>query len=139
MESMEEKQEGFFQLYCRMMGQAMAQQSQQAAQGESADLDIFSALLSPDRPRRLKIALAKQFESMESMLMGISGPNGSTLITERNKRALEVLEQQQAAGKQKIGIFYGAGHLADMHDRLVEEFDLQPIGTVWLEAWNLRP
>jgi len=139
MQSMDDKNEGFFQLYCRMMGQAMAQQSQQAAEGESVDLDIFGALLSQDRPRMLKIALAKQFESMESMLMGMSGPDGSTLITERNKRALEVLRQQQAAGKQKIGIFYGAGHLADMHERLVNEFELQPIGTVWLEAWDLRP
>jgi len=138
-QSMEQKNEGFFKMYCRMMGQSIAMQSQQAAQGQSADLDIFTALLSKDRPRRLKIALAKQFESMESMLLGISGPNGSTLITERNKRALAVLRQQQAAGKQKIGIFYGAGHLADMHERLVEEFQLQPISTIWLEAWNLRP
>jgi len=73
------------------------------------------------------------------MLMGISGPDGSTLITERNKRALDVLRQQQAAGEPKIGIFYGAGHLADMHERLIEDFGLQPIGTVWLEAWDLRP
>ncbi len=137
--SMKDKNEGFFQLYCRMMGQAMAQQSQQAAQGESADVDIFAALFAKDRPRKLKIALAKQFASLESMLSGISGPDGSTLITERNKRALAVLRQQQAAGKHKIGIFYGAGHLTDMHERLVEEFGLQPIGTVWLEAWDLRP
>jgi hypothetical protein len=139
MQSMEDKDEGFVQLLCRMMGQGIAMQSQQAAQGESADVDIFAALLSNDRPRRLKIAMAKQFQSMESMLTGISGPDGSTLIEERNKRALAVLREQQAAGKLKLGIFYGAGHLSDMHDRLVEEFRLQPIGTVWLEAWDLRP
>jgi len=137
--SMEKKNESVLQMFSRMMGQSIAQQSQQAAQGESADLDIFSALLSKDRPRKLKIAMAKQFASMESMLMGISGPNGSTLITERNKRALEVLREQQAAGKKKLGIFYGAGHLSDMHERLVDEFELQPIATVWLEAWDLRP
>lgn len=139
MQSMEDKNEGFFQLLCRMMGQGMAMQSQQAAQGESADVDIFAAFFSTDRPRMLKIAMAKQFQSMESMLTGISGPDGSTLIEERNKRALAVFGEQQAAGKRKIGIFYGAGHLSDMHDRLVEEFGYQPIGTVWLEAWDLRP
>lgn len=137
--SMEDRDEGFFQLFCRMMGQGIALQSQQAAENESADLDIFAALFAKDRARMLKIAMAKQFASMESMLAGMSGPDGSTLITERNKRALEVLRKQQAAGKRKIGIFYGAGHLSDMHERLVEEFGLQPIGTVWLEAWNLRP
>jgi len=138
MQSMENRDEGFLQLYFRMIGQAVAQQSQQAAQGESSDLDIFSALFSKDRPRKLKIALAKQFESMESMLVSFSGPDGSTLITERNKRALEVLRGQLTDGKRKIGIFYGAGHLADMHERLIEEFDMKPVEVTWLEAWDLR-
>jgi len=138
MQSMEDRDEGFVQLYFRMLGQAMAQQSQQSVDGESSELDLWGALFSTDRARQLKIGLAKQFESMESLLVGLSGPDGSTLITERNKRALEVLRQQQAEGKRKLGIFYGAGHLSDMHERLVEEFGLQPIGIVWLEAWDLR-
>ena len=75
---------------------------------------------------------------MESLLTGISGPDGSTLITERNKRALAVLRQQRSLGKRKLAVFYGAGHLADMHERLVEEFDLKPVRVTWLEAWNLR-
>lgn len=136
--SMEERNEGFMQLYFRMIGQAVAQQSQQAVEGESSELDILSALLSKDRPRQLKIAMAKQFESMESLLVVFSGPDGSTLITERNKRALEVLRREQAAGKRKLGIFYGAGHLVDMHERLVEEFDMQPVEATWVEAWDLR-
>lgn len=139
MQSMDDKDESFLQILFRMMGQGIAQQSQQAAEGESADLDIFAAMMSNDRARKLKIALAKQFNSMEAMLGGMSGPDGSTLITERNKRALEVLRQERAAGKKKIGIFYGAGHLSDMHERMVDEFGLQPIGVVWLEAWDLRP
>jgi hypothetical protein len=139
MKSMENRDEGFAQLYFRMIGQALAQQSQQSAQGESADLDILGALFSRDRPRKLKIALAKQFESLEEALASLSGPEGSTLITERNKRALEVLRQQQKLGKRRIGIFYGAGHLSDMHDRLVNEFGLKPISIDWLEAWDLRP
>ncbi|MGI9428579.1 MAG: hypothetical protein ACR2NM_07975 [Bythopirellula sp.] len=138
LKSMKDRGEGFAQMYFRMIGQALAQQSQQSVQGESADLDILGAVFSNDRPRMLKIALAKQFESMESLLVGLSGPEGSTLITERNKRALEVLRQQQATGKRKLGIFYGAGHLSDIHERLVEEFGLTPIGIVWLEAWDLR-
>ena len=137
-QSMRDRDEGWGQLYFRMIGQAMAQQSQQNAQGNSADLDILTALMSKDRARMLKVALAKQFESMEAMLSGLGGPEGSTLITERNKRALKVLREQQTAGKRKLAIFYGAGHLSDMHERLVEEFGLVPVAIVWLEAWNLR-
>jgi hypothetical protein len=136
--SMADREESFMQMYARMMGQAIAQQTEQASQGISTDLDIFTAMFSEDRPRKLKIAIAKQFESMESMLSGMSGPGGSTLITERNKRALAVLQKQLGMGKRKIGIFYGAGHLNDMHGRLVKDFGMQPVGISWVEAWDLR-
>ncbi|QEG32979.1 hypothetical protein [Bythopirellula goksoeyrii] len=136
--SMENRDESFMKMYTRMMGQAIALQSEQAAQGESTDFELFTAMFSEDRPRMLKTAIAKQFQSMESVLSGMSGPEGSTLITERNKRALEVLRKQLRAGKRKIGIFYGAGHLTDMSERLVKDFGYQPVGIVWVEAWNLR-
>lgn len=138
LQSMENRNESFIQLYFRMMGQAIAQQSQQSAKGESSDIDIFAALLSEDRPRMLKIALAKQFGSMEAMLGGLSGADGSTLITARNERALDVLREQQQASKKKIAIFYGAGHLTEMHAQLVEQFDMQPTKITWLVAWDLR-
>jgi hypothetical protein len=136
--SMADRDESFMQMYARMMGQAIAQQTEQASQGVSTDLDIFTAMFSQDRPRKLKIAIAKQFESMESVLSGMSGPEGSTLITERNKRALAVLKKQLKMGKRNVGIFYGAGHLNDMHDRLVKDFNMQPVGITWVEAWDLR-
>lgn len=136
--SMTDREESFAQMYARMMGQAIAQQTEQASQGVSTDLEIFTAMFSEDRPRKLKIAVAKQFESMESVLSGMSGPEGSTLITERNKRALDVLKKQLKMGKRKIGVFYGAGHLNDMHERLVKDFGMQPVGIAWVEAWDLR-
>jgi len=60
------------------------------------------------------------------------------LITERNKRALQVLRQQLDQGKRKLAIFYGARHLTDMHRRLEKEFHLVPVETTWIDAWNLR-
>jgi hypothetical protein len=70
--------------------------------------------------------------------VGISGPNGSTLITERNKRALDVLEKQLDKGTRRMAVFYGAGHLAEMNDQLLKRFDMKPVSIEWLEAWNLR-
>ena len=137
-ESMKERDESWTKLYFRLLSQALEEQNKQAAQGNTADIDLLVALMSKDRPRKLKIALAKQFDTMESMLSGLSGPEGSTIITERNKRAMEVLQEQIDAGKRKLGIFYGAGHLTDMHNRLVEDFGLEPVEIKWFEAWNLR-
>jgi hypothetical protein len=138
-QAMRDRKETFLQLYFRMMGQAMAQQSDMQARGDSPDLDLISALFSDDRPRRLKIALAKQLSEMESLMVSLGGENGTVLISDRNKRALEVLRTQIKAGKKKFGIFYGAGHLSDMNDRLRKDFGLEPVEITWLTAWDLAP
>jgi hypothetical protein len=137
--SMKDRNESFLQLYFRMLGEAMAQQSQLASKGESLDVDILAALFAKDRPRRLKIALAKQLADMESFMISLGGEQGSVIISERNKKALDVLRQQIAAGKKRFGIFYGAGHLNDMDERLRKDFHLEPVAISWITAWNLAP
>lgn len=137
-ESMAERGEGFMQMFFRMMGLSIAEQSKQQAAGKTTDFDLLIAFFQPDRALRLKRLMADQFADTESLLVGFSGPDGSTIITERNKKALRVLSKQIAAGKKKIGIFYGAGHMDDMGERLEKEFQLQPAETFWVEAWNLR-
>jgi hypothetical protein len=137
MAAMRDRNESFLQMYFRLLGQAMAQQNEMAAKGESLDLELFSALFAADRPRRLKTALAKQLAEMESFMVSLGGDQGSVLISERNKRALEVLRQQLATGKKRLGIFYGAGHLNDMDARLRKDFQLEPVAVTWLTAWNL--
>jgi hypothetical protein len=136
-QSMKNRNESFLQMYFRLIGQAMAHQSEMQAKGESADLELFSALFATDRPRRLKIVLAKQLSEMESLMVSFGGEQGSTIISERNKKALAVLKKQLAAGKKRIGIFYGAGHLNDMDERLRKDFQLEPSAITWLTAWNL--
>lgn len=136
-DSMDNRGESFVQMYFRMVGQSIAQQSTMAANGATPDIDMMKALFARDRARQLKIAMAGQLAEMESLLTAFGGEEGSTLITERNKAALKVLREQLDAGKKNVGIFYGAGHLADMDDRLQEEFQLEPVEVIWLNAWNL--
>ncbi len=136
MKSMEDRQEGFIQMYFKILGASLAQQSE--AEGDSAETDVLAALFASDRPRRLKIAMAKQFESMEELMVGLVGSDGSTLITERNRRALDVLQQQLAHGQKRLAIFYGAGHLSNMQEQMMKRFDMRPVGGQWLDAWDLR-
>jgi hypothetical protein len=123
-------------MFFRMMGQAMAKQSEEG--GKGSDLDLILALFSRDRAHRLKVVMAEQFEDLGGTMTALDGPEGSTIITERNKVALDVLKKQIADGKTKIGIFYGAGHLPDMEKRLVEELQLKATDPQWIDAWNLR-
>lgn len=134
--SMTDRNESFMAMMFRMMGHAMAQQSQQKGGGLS-EFDLLSALFDKDRAGTLKRLMAEQFENMEGMMDALNGPEGSTIITERNRVALKKLAEQIAAGKKKIAIFYGAGHLGDMEKRLVAEFHLRRAGEEWLTAWNL--
>ena len=137
-QAMKDRNESFLQMYFKLMGTAMAEQSKLSAKGGgSDDLDLITALFSNDRPRRLKVILAKQLSEMESLMVSFGGEEGSTIITERNKKALSILKKQLAAGKKHIGIFYGAGHLNDMDKRLRDEFQLKPESITWLTAWDL--
>ena len=103
----------------------------------TSDLQMLAALFAPDRAQRLKLVMAKEFANLESEISIFDGPEGSTIITERNKRALEVLAREMAKERKKLAIFYGAGHLPDMQRRLQEEFAMQRTGTVWVSAWSL--
>ena len=137
LESMRVRDEGFAKMYFRLLGQSIAHQSRQAAKGELMDFQLMAALFAQDRAKQLKVVLAKQLAEMESLFLGLGGAEGSTLIAERNKVALDVLRKQLAAGEEQVGIFYGAGHLADMDQRLRRDFGMRPISITWLLAWNL--
>jgi hypothetical protein len=137
--SMSDRGESWTSTFFRMMGAGIAQQSKLQAQGKSMEVDMLAALFSDNREEAFKRVMAEQFEDVEGMMTALDGPQGSTLITERNKVALKKLSEQIAAGKKRIGIFYGAGHLKDMQQRLVDEFHLQPNGQDWITAWNLAP
>jgi hypothetical protein len=137
--SMADRNESFFTMFFRMMGQAMAQQSLQQGKSKTNDFDMLAALFDRNRSLALKRIMAEQFETMDGAMSALEGPEGSTIITERNKVALKVLGEQIAAGKKRIAVFYGAGHLNDMEKRLIADFGLKRSGEQWVNAWNLRP
>ncbi len=73
------------------------------------------------------------------MLKAIEGSEGSTLIGERNNKALRVLTDAMKNDKNKsFAIFYGAGHLPDFHEKLLSKFDMVPTKTQWVDAWTFE-
>ncbi|MCA9189543.1 MAG: hypothetical protein R3E01_23785 [Pirellulaceae bacterium] len=134
-QSWKDRDESITKMFFRMMGQSMVRQTETAGTG---DLRTMVALFSKDRDYRLKCLLAEEFADVERSVTGINGSDGSTLLTERNKKALEVLQQQIDKGKRRIGIFYGAGHMPDMERRLTDEFDVAATQIRWITAWDLK-
>jgi hypothetical protein len=110
--------------------------------GRAADMDpmqLLAALSSEDSARQMKMILARQFENMDEMVAGLEGPNGSVLVTERNKAALKVLKDAIAGGKKNIGIFYGAAHMKDMEKRLTDDMGFKRTAVEYRVAWDLTP
>ncbi len=133
--TMKQRDESFFKMFLRMIGQGIAEQSSDP--GRNSDREMFMALFAKDRAARLKRVMAVQFEDMDGQLAVVNGQNGSTIITERNKKALAVLHGQLDAGRRRLGIFSGAGHLADMEERLVRDFGAKLASHTWVPAWKL--
>lgn len=132
--AMRDRGESFWTILARVMGHALAEQKDYTV----ADFRLVMALLDKNRAMALKRVLAEEFLDLEGSIQAIEGPKGSAIIADRNTAALKVLRRQIDAGKKKIAIFYGAGHMADFQDRLRDDFGLTPIGTRWLAAWNLK-
>jgi hypothetical protein len=135
-EDMKKRNDGFLGMFARMMGAGFATQSTKKGQEQQAEM--LAAMLSKD-PMKMRRAMAEQFETMEGQMAGLADKDGkSTLLTERNRKAFQVLESELKAGKKKIAIFYGAAHLPDMHERLMRDFQAKPTENNWIDAWPLR-
>jgi hypothetical protein len=99
---------------------------------------LLLALSNPDKARGLKMMLGAQFGRMDDMLAGMEGPDGSVLLTERNKACMKVLRDRLAMGEKKIGIFYGAGHLRGMEKIMITQMGFKQVGDPkWRVAWDM--
>ncbi|RBP37654.1 hypothetical protein DES53_11336 [Roseimicrobium gellanilyticum] len=132
----EERGEGFIQLWMRMArAQALAPAPNYKDPGL---LKVLEILCRPDSATELKRLMGRMFDAVETVMSGMEGPEGSVIISDRNKVALEVLKIHLGLNKKKFGIFYGAAHLPDMEKRLVDMgFTLEKVE--WITAWDLPP
>ncbi|MGB0515022.1 MAG: hypothetical protein ACPGJE_09305 [Wenzhouxiangellaceae bacterium] len=135
-DSMRSRNESFVGMLFRAWVLGMAGQS--GVRPGEAEADLLKILFADDRQLALKRMLAKQLAEQTDVLEMLSGEDGSTLIEVRNQRALDVLREQLEAGYKRIGIFYGAGHLPDLAERLEADFGMSSVGVEWVPAWNLR-
>lgn len=135
--TMKSRNESFAGMFFRMLGRAMAEQANDPV--GTGDFQLLAALFAKDRAHRLKLVMARQFADLEGEISMFDGPEGSTIITERNKKAFAVLSREIAKGRKKIAVFYGAGHLPDMKRRLEQDFGMRETGTDWVTAWSLAP
>ncbi|MDA1221435.1 MAG: serine hydrolase [Planctomycetota bacterium] len=103
-----------------------------AASGGERDPTYRDSLKS-----RVGPILAKADEIMSRPAM--SGMRGA-ILEHRNAHVVTDLEREFAGGPRgrRIAVFYGAGHLPDLDDRL-EALGLRFEGAAWHRAWDIAP
>jgi hypothetical protein len=86
---------------------------------------------------KIKRFMARGMLESESLIKMMEGDQGLALIHDRNKAVVEVVRREISAGKKRLAIFYGAGHLADLHKRLTTELGFGIKKVEWLPAWTI--
>lgn len=132
-EDMERRGDSVWKMVARMMGAGLA-----SSGSNGGDAGMLLALFSGNRSKMMKQTMARQMVEMEYITAGMDDKNGeNTIIKSRNAKAFEVLREELEKGKKTVAVFYGAGHLMDMAERLESDFDMVEQETSWLNAWDL--
>lgn len=134
---MERRGDSILKMVARMMGAGLAS-SATGQGGGNGDVGLLMALISGNRSKMMKQTMARQLIQMEAMTAGMDDEQGdNTLIKGRNAKAFRILREELDRGQQRVAVFYGAGHLIDMAERLQQDFQMDKTDTVWLDAWDL--
>jgi hypothetical protein len=135
-ESMKTRGESFSGMLLSEMGKSVS--SQQKQNPLATNLDMMLSAFSSDRAYAIRRIAANQLAKAGEGEAFATADGTSTIITERNRKCLAVLDQQLKKKHRKIGIFYGAGHFADMEKRMLQEFEFARTAEDWIVAWHLR-
>jgi hypothetical protein len=96
-------------------------------------LKLFKALVTGDA-NLLKLNIVHTLGQGDDQIAALAGE--SVIIGDRNEKCLKVMNDQIAAGKKNIGIFYGAAHFPDMEERMLK-MGFKKTNQYWMTAWEM--
>jgi hypothetical protein len=137
-----EKNENFFSMFFSLAVAQLA--SEQAALEAGAVpssfsmISIMNALLAEDQNLAFKYLFAEELGRTDGVIVGPELENQLTILGDRNKAALEVLDETlDNPTIQKISIFYGAAHMPGIERELIQSFGFEKIQQRWRSAWKM--
>jgi hypothetical protein len=97
-------------------------------------IKLFKALVTGDS-NLLKLNIVHTLGQGDDQIAAFAGK--SVIIGDRNEKCLAVMNDQIAAGKKNIGIFYGAAHFPDMEERMLK-MGFKKTNQYWMTAWKME-
>jgi len=131
-DSMDSRDESWAGTFMQLWAASAASQDPAKQQAQ-----LLEVLFARDRQLAFKRAMAESMVDQARVLEVLADEDGSVLITERNRKALAVLERELEDGARNVALFYGAGHLPDFHRRLTGDYGFELQLVEWLDAWDL--
>lgn len=104
------------------------------AANDPSTFSLMTALLTGNS-NKAKLLLIDSLAGGDEAMAGLVNP--SVIITDRNTKALEVLDAQIKVGHKNLGIFYGAAHFPDMEKSLLQK-GYKKTKQEWLTAWSVE-
>ncbi len=95
---------------------------------------LLAALLTGNS-NKVKLQLIGTLGAGDDQIGGLAGQ--SVIITDRNAKCIQVLEDQLLEGQTNLGIFYGAAHFPDIEKKLLER-GYRQAQQEWLNAWTIK-
>jgi hypothetical protein len=134
-ESMAERGESLYVYFWRLFYASFAEYGKDPL--GLKNVTLLSAMLSADSDNAFKTMLAYEMTNLDKTSEILGEDAQSAVIGARNQRAIDVLREQIDSGAKHIAIFYGAAHMPDMEERLMQQLDLVYLDTTWVDAWRL--
>ena len=132
--SMAERGESLYTYFWKIIFASMRE-----AQGDPAGVKGLSTMVKALRSGNkdpMKVLLAYDFANLDKFSGMLGDDATSAIIGARNARAIDVLMREIDAGQRYLGIFYGAAHMRDLENRLLQVGFVKD-ETTWLDAWAL--
>lgn len=139
---MESKDESFFSMFMNMaLAQMAAEQNAIANRdlepGRLSLMTLITALSSENQAQALKFLLAQEMGRVGDLALNPVQESQLTILGDRNRVALQALEEFLSQGAQHIGLFYGAAHMPGLERELIETMGFTLVSREWLTAWDI--
>lgn len=116
-----------------LLGFAMNAAKNADPKDQPSTMALMTALMS-GKTNQAKLLLMDALAGGDEAMAGIV--QQSVIITDRNNKAIKVLDNQIAKGHKNLAIFYGAAHFPDMEKNLLGK-GYKKSRLEWLTAWKV--
>jgi hypothetical protein len=116
-----------------ILGFAMKAAQNSDTKNQPSTIALMQALMS-DNTNKAKLLFIDALAGGDEAMAGLM--QQSVIITDRNAKALQILDVEIKKGHKNLGVFYGAAHFPDIEKSLLKQ-GYKKTRQEWITAWSV--